>query len=34
MQTDTSYDEPKHDIALSGKRNIVEVEDKIDMSED
>jgi hypothetical protein len=30
----TSYDEPKHHIVLSGKRNIVGVEDKIDMSED
>jgi hypothetical protein len=30
----TSYDEPKRHIVLSGKRNIVGVEDKIDMSED
>jgi hypothetical protein len=34
MQTYTSYDEPKHDIALSGKRNIVGVKGKIDISED
>ena len=33
-QTDTSYDEPKRHIVLSGKRNIVRVEDKTDMSED
>jgi hypothetical protein len=32
--TNTSYDEPKRHIVLSGKRNIVGVEDKIDMSED
>jgi hypothetical protein len=30
----TSYDEPKRHIVLSGKRNIVGVEDKTDMSED
>jgi hypothetical protein len=30
----TSYDEPKCHIVLSGKRNIVRVEDKTDMSED
>src|SRR5215216_1307149 len=34
MQTNTSYDEPKRHIVLSGKRNIVGVEDKTDMSED
>ena len=34
MQTITSYDEPKRHIVLSGKRNIVGVEDKTDMSED
>jgi hypothetical protein len=33
-QEDTSYDEPKRHIVLSGKRNIVGVEDKTDMSED
>ena len=33
-QPNTSYDEPKHHIVLSGKRNIVGVEDKTDMSED
>ena len=33
-QTNTSYDEPKCHIVLSGKRNIVGVEDKTDMSED
>ena len=32
--TNTSYDEPKRHIVLSGKRNIVGVEDKTDMSED
>ena len=32
-QTNTSYDEPKRHIVLSGKRNIVGVEYKIDMSE-
>ena len=30
----TSYNEPKRHIVLSGKRNIVGVEDKTDMSED
>jgi hypothetical protein len=30
----TSYDEPKRHIVLSGKRNIVGVEDKTDISED
>jgi hypothetical protein len=30
----TSYDDPKRHIVLSGKRNIVGVEDKTDMSED
>ena len=30
----TSYDEPKRHIVLSGKRNIVGVDDKTDMSED
>ena len=33
-QANTSYDEPKCHIVLSGKRNIVEVEDKTDISED
>jgi hypothetical protein len=33
-KTNTSCDNPKHHIVLSGKRNIVGVEDKIDMSED
>ena len=33
-QMNTSYDEPKRHIVLSGKRNIVRVEDKTDMSED
>jgi hypothetical protein len=33
-QTNTSYDEPKCHIVLSVKRNIVGLEDKIDMSED
>ena len=33
-QADTSYDQPKRHIVLSGKRNIVGVEDKTDMSED
>ena len=33
-QTDTSHDEPKCHIVLSGKINIVGVEDKTDMSED
>jgi hypothetical protein len=30
----TSYDEPKCHIVLSGKRKIVGLEDKTDMSED
>ena len=33
-EADTSYDEPKCHIVLSGKRDIVGVEDKTDMSED
>ena len=33
-QANTSYDEPKRHIVLSGKRNIVGVDDKTDMSED
>ncbi|KAM0846372.1 hypothetical protein ACQ4PT_055707 [Festuca glaucescens] len=33
-EMNTSYDEPKRHIVLSGKRNIVGVEDKTDMSED
>ena len=33
-ETNTSYDEPKRHIVLSGKRNIVGVEDKTDMSAD
>ena len=33
-QANTSYDEPKRHILLSGKRNIVGVKDKTDMSED
>ena len=33
-QAGTSYNEPKRHIVLSGKRNIVGVEDKTDMSED
>ena len=33
-QTNTSNEEPKRHIVLSGKRNIVRVEDKTDMSED
>ena len=33
-QANTSYDEPKRHIVLSGKRNIVGVEDHTDMSED
>jgi hypothetical protein len=33
-QTNISYDEPKCHIVLSGKRNIVRLEDKTDMSED
>jgi hypothetical protein len=32
--TNTSYDEPERHVVLSGKRNIVGVEDKTDMSED
>ena len=32
-QANTSYDEAKRHIVLSGNRNIVGVEDKIDMSE-
>ena len=33
-EANTSYDEPKRQIVLSWKRNIVGVEDKIDISED
>ena len=33
-QAKESYDEPKHHIVLSGKGNIVGVEDKTDMPED
>jgi hypothetical protein len=33
-QTNTSHEEPKRDIVLSGKRNIMDMEDKTDMSED
>jgi hypothetical protein len=33
-QTNTSYDEPKRHIVLSGKRNIVGLEDKTELSED
>ena len=33
-ETNTSYDEPKRHIVLSGKRDIVGVEYKADMSED
>ena len=33
-QANTSYDEPKRHIVFSGKRNIVGVKDKTDMSED
>jgi hypothetical protein len=33
-KTNTSCDEPKRHIVLSGKRNIVGVEDKTDMSQD
>src|SRR3989337_2222005 len=33
-EVNASYDEPKSHIVLSGKRNIVGVEDKADMSED
>jgi hypothetical protein len=34
QQKNTSSDEPKHHIVLSGKRNIVGVDDKTDMSVD
>ena len=33
-EANTSYGEPKRHIVLSGKRNIVGVEDRTDMSED
>ena len=33
-EANTSYDEPKRHIVLSGKRNIVGVEGKIDISDD
>ena len=33
-EANTSYDEPKRHIVLLGKRDIVGVEGKIDMSED
>ena len=33
-EANTSYGEPKRHIVLSGKRNLVGVEDKIDVSED
>ena len=33
-RADTSCDQPKRHIVLSGKKNIVGVEDKTDMSED
>ena len=33
-ETNTSYDEPKRHIVLSGKRDIPGVEGKTDMSED
>ena len=33
-EVNTSYKEPKHHIVLSGKRTIMGVEDKTDMSED
>ena len=33
-EADTSHDEPKRHIVLSGKRDIVRVEGKTDMSED
>jgi hypothetical protein len=33
-QTNTSYDEPKRHIVLSGKRNIMGVDDKTYMSDD
>ena len=34
MEVNTSYDEPKRHIVLSGKRDILGVEGKTDMSED
>ena len=34
QQKNTSSDEPKHHIVISGKRNIVGVDDKTDMSVD
>ena len=34
QQKNTSSDEPRRHIVLSGKRNIVGVDDKTDMSED
>ena len=34
QQKNTSFDEPRRHIVLSGKRNIVGVDDKTDMSED
>ena len=33
-EANASYDDPKRHIVLSGKRNIVGVDDKTDMSED
>ena len=33
-EANTSYDKLKHHIVLSGKRNVVGVDDKTDMSED
>ena len=33
-EANASYNEPKRHIVLSGKRNIVGVDDKTDMSED
>ena len=33
-EANAAYDEPKRHIVLSGKRNIVGVDDKTDMSED
>src|ERR1041385_3147258 len=33
-EANTSYGEPKRQIVLSGKRNLVRVEDKTDKSED
>ena len=33
-EANASYDEPKRHIVLSGKRNIMGVDDKTDMSED